>query len=88
MQSSVIVHDYGALRFQFAMSERKGLSDTELAFSSVVEQGRLIASGKLSNVALRLSALLNALESIESELGPVMDRTEPVPPVYPREPGQ
>jgi hypothetical protein len=38
------------------------------------------------NVRLRLSMLLAAMEEIERELGPAMDRTEPVPPVYPREP--
>jgi hypothetical protein len=38
------------------------------------------------NVRLRLSTLLAAMEEIERELGPAMDRTEPVPPVYPREP--
>ena len=45
-----------------------------------------IPDADLANVALRLSALLSAMESIESDLGPAMDRTEPVPPVYPREP--
>ena len=38
------------------------------------------------NIALRLSALLTEMEAIERELGSRMDRTEPVPPVYPREP--
>ncbi|MGQ0750017.1 MAG: hypothetical protein ACT4PS_05725 [Betaproteobacteria bacterium] len=38
------------------------------------------------NVRLRLSTLLTAMEEIEHELGAEMDRTEPVPPVYPREP--
>ena len=47
-----------------------------------------IPDADLANVALRLSALLSAMESIESELGAEMDRTEPVPPVFPREPGQ
>jgi hypothetical protein len=36
-------------------------------------------------VRLRLSALLTAMEDIERELGADMDRTEPVPPVYPHE---
>jgi hypothetical protein len=40
------------------------------------------------NVRLRLSTLLDAMEEIERELGAEMDRTEPVPPVYPREPFQ
>jgi hypothetical protein len=29
--------------------------------------------------------MLAAMDAIERELGPVMDRTEPVPPVYPHE---
>lgn len=37
------------------------------------------------NVRLRLSTLLAAMDEIERELGAEMDRTEPVPPVYPRE---
>ena len=45
-----------------------------------------IPDADLENVALRLAALLSAMESIERELGAEMDRTEPVPPVYPREP--
>jgi len=40
------------------------------------------------NVRLRLSTLLTAMEEIERELGAEMERTEPVPPVYPREPFQ
>jgi hypothetical protein len=40
------------------------------------------------NVRLRLSTLLTAMEEIERELGPALERTEPVPPVYPREPFQ
>lgn len=37
------------------------------------------------NVRLRLSTLLSEMEEIERELGREMDRTEPVPPVYPHE---
>ncbi|HET7596594.1 MAG TPA: hypothetical protein VFK15_06660 [Burkholderiales bacterium] len=37
------------------------------------------------NVRLRLSTLLAAMDEIERELGAEMDRTEPVPPVYPPE---
>jgi hypothetical protein len=40
----------------------------------------------IENVRLRLSTLLKAMEEIERELGAAMDRTEPIPPVYPREP--
>ncbi len=41
----------------------------------------------LESIALRLSSLLTAMEAIESELGTLMDKTEPIPPVYPHEPG-
>jgi hypothetical protein len=37
------------------------------------------------NVRLRLSGLLTEMEAIERELGREMDRTEPVPPVFPHE---
>ena len=40
----------------------------------------------LEGVALRLASLLTAMEAIESELGPLMDKTEPIPPVFPQEP--
>jgi uncharacterized protein HemX len=45
-----------------------------------------IPEADLEGVALRLSSLLTAMEAIERELGAVMDKTEPVPPVYPQEP--
>ena len=38
-----------------------------------------------NNVVLRLSAALTAMEGIERELGPEMDKVEPVPPVYPND---
>lgn len=44
-----------------------------------------IPEADLENVMLRLSAMLEAMETIELELGSAMDRTEPVPPVYPHE---
>lgn len=44
-----------------------------------------IPEADVENVRLRLSTLLSAMEAIERELGAEMDRTEPVPPVYPRE---
>lgn len=37
------------------------------------------------NVRLRLSGLLTEMEAIERELGPEMDKVDPIPPVYPRE---
>jgi hypothetical protein len=39
----------------------------------------------LDNVAIRVSALLSAMEKIEVELGREMDAVEPLPPVFPRE---
>lgn len=45
-----------------------------------------IPESDIENIRLRLSTLLAAMEEIERELGAEMDRTEPVPPVYPREP--
>ena len=48
--------------------------------------GLNIPASDLENVRLRLSTLLAAMEDIEGELGAEMDRTEPVPPVYPHEP--
>jgi hypothetical protein len=44
-----------------------------------------IPEADIENVRLRLSTLLTAMEEIERELGAEMDRTEPVPPVYPHE---
>ena len=45
-----------------------------------------IPAADLEGVALRLASLLTAMEAIESELGPLMDETEPIPPVFPQEP--
>lgn len=39
----------------------------------------------LDNVAIRVEALLSAMEQIEAELGEEMNAVEPVPPVFPRE---
>jgi hypothetical protein len=44
-----------------------------------------IPEADLENIMLRLSAMLEAMKAIERELGSAMDRTEPVPPVYPHE---
>ena len=40
-----------------------------------------IPAGDLENVRLRLSALLTEMEAIERELGPEMDKLDPMPPV-------
>jgi hypothetical protein len=45
-----------------------------------------IPEADLEGVALRLSSLLTAMEAVENELGAAMDKTEPIPPVYPHEP--
>jgi hypothetical protein len=45
-----------------------------------------IPEADLEVVALRLASLLTAMEAIERELGPLMDKTEPIPPVFPQEP--
>jgi len=45
-----------------------------------------IPDADIENVRLRLSTLLAAMEEIERELADEIARTEPVPPVYPREP--
>ncbi len=44
-----------------------------------------IPEADLDNVSIRVSALLESMEQIESELGEEMDAVEPVPPVFPRE---
>jgi hypothetical protein len=70
---------------------------TTFARSSIIEitKEQLIAMAKaisleialsdVENVRVRLSTLLTEMEGIERELGPEMDKVEPVPPVYPRE---
>lgn len=57
----------------------------EQLVSMAAALGLSIPLADLENVRLRLSALLTAMEGIEQELGLEMDRTEPVPPVYPHE---
>ncbi|MCI3952645.1 MAG: hypothetical protein K0R53_2143 [Burkholderiales bacterium] len=63
---------------------------TEMTVPQLREMARAvqldIPEADIENVRLRLSTLLAAMEEIERELGAEMDRTEPVPPVYPREP--
>lgn len=44
-----------------------------------------IPAADFNNVTLRLSALFAEMHDIERELGAEMDKTEPVPPVYPHE---
>lgn len=61
----------------------------QLTIQQVREMARAVSldipEADVENVRLRLSALLSAMEGIERELGKEMDRTEPIPPVYPHE---
>ena len=54
-----------------------------LAMTQVI--GLDIPEADLNNVRLRLTAGLAAMAEIERELGPEMDKTEPIPPVHPHE---
>lgn len=47
--------------------------------------GLEIPEADIESVSLRLSSLLTEMETIERELGALMDKTEPIPPVYPHE---
>jgi hypothetical protein len=62
----------------------------ELTSQQIREMTRLIGldvpDADLETIALRLSSLLTEMAVIERELGPLMDKTEPIPPVYPHEP--
>ena len=62
----------------------------ELTSQQILEIARLveleIPPGELENIALRLSTVLTEMEAIERELGALMDKTDPIPPVYPHEP--
>ena len=58
---------------------------TEQLCAMALAVGLDIPQADRENVRLRLSSLLTEMEVIECELGREMDRTEPVPPVYPRE---
>lgn len=49
--------------------------------------GLEIPDADLAIVKARLEALLLGMEAVEAELGAEMDLVEPVPPVYPAEPG-
>ena len=40
----------------------------------------------LDVMAIRLSSLLEVMETIEQEIGEEMNAIDPVPPVYPKEP--
>ncbi len=47
--------------------------------------GLEIPDGDLTNVTIRVSALLSAMAAMERELGNAMDAVEPIPPVFPFE---
>jgi hypothetical protein len=40
----------------------------------------------LNVMAIRLSSLLEVMETIEQEIGEEMNKIDPVPPVHPKEP--
>ena len=44
-----------------------------------------IPEADIENVRLRLTTMLTSMEEIERALGGEMDKTDPVPPVYPHE---
>jgi hypothetical protein len=48
-------------------------------------QGLRIPEDEIEDVTIRLSTWLSAFMEVEAELGELMDRVDPVPPVYPRE---
>jgi len=45
--------------------------------------GLSIPESDLVPIAIRLSELLSAMETIERELGAEMDTVDPIPPVFP-----
>lgn len=47
--------------------------------------GLEIPESDLEAITIRLGELLSAMDDIERELGPEMDRVDPIPPVHPRE---
>lgn len=61
----------------------------QLTKQQVREMARIInleiPEADLENVRLRLSTLFTSMEEIERELGREMDKTDPIPPVYPHE---
>lgn len=63
----------------------------DLSSSQIRELAQLIEldvpETDFASIALRLSALLTEMEQFERELGAEMNKTEPIPPVYPYEPG-
>lgn len=59
-------------------------NDQIRAMAAVI--GLTIPEDEIPSVAIRLGALLGAMESIEAELGFRMDHVDPLPPVYPLAP--
>ena len=45
--------------------------------------GLPLPESDLEPIAIRLSELLSAMETIERELGAEMDEVDPIPPVFP-----
>jgi hypothetical protein len=48
-------------------------------------QGLKVPEEDLESIEIRLSTWLTAMEEIEAELGPEINKAEPIPPVFPRE---
>ncbi len=44
-----------------------------------------IPEDDLNIIAIRLSSLLEVMVQIEAEIGAEMDKTDPIPPVFPQE---
>ena len=61
------------------------LTDVDVARMAATV-GLPIPDDDLDEVAVRLSALLDDMDRIEQQLGSRLNETDPIPPVYPREP--
>jgi hypothetical protein len=61
------------------------LTDADVARMAATV-GLPIPDDDLDEVAVRLSSLLDDMDRIEQQLGSRLNETDPIPPVYPREP--
>lgn len=48
-------------------------------------QGLEVPEEDLNSIEIRLSTWLTAMDQIEAELGPQINKAEPIPPIFPRE---
>jgi len=60
------------------------LSDEQLRMLTKL-QGLNVPEEDFTSIQIRLSTWLTAMEQIEAELGPEINKAEPIPPVFPRE---